>query len=284
MVRERIQTAWILEDDVDWDVMIKAQLTEFARGTRHLLKASPDALSPYGDGWDLLATGHCGMQNFNWLDQNYWVSDNDPTVVPDSERTFWRKPDLSAKPLQGKYSRMVMAPHKFTCLGSYAMSIQGAARVLYDQSVQPNGREIDTALSTYCRRRSYGNPYQCLAPYPMITGIYRPAGSKAKDSDRSDKPPEQFRAVPFAQNLMYSVRINSGILLHGSTAVTPQFPEAAMLKEIDVATLRIPQGGPVFVTPDDYEKKAEGAITVADPPAVDGNADSPVVNGTASTR
>jgi hypothetical protein len=36
MVLEHIQFALVIEDDADWDVLLKAQMTEFARGTRFL--------------------------------------------------------------------------------------------------------------------------------------------------------------------------------------------------------------------------------------------------------
>ncbi len=82
IVRERIQTAMIWEDDVDWDVMVKTQMTEFARGTRHLQDAVAPMESPYGDGWDILTVGHCGLANDVSEDQRYWVIENDPTAIP----------------------------------------------------------------------------------------------------------------------------------------------------------------------------------------------------------
>lgn len=36
MVEEGIQTALIMEDDADWDVLLKSQMVEFARGVRYL--------------------------------------------------------------------------------------------------------------------------------------------------------------------------------------------------------------------------------------------------------
>jgi hypothetical protein len=254
MVRERIQSALIMEDDADWDIMIKAQMTEFARGTRHLQKSTRKTLSPYGDGWDIMATGHCGLQNYDWQDQEYWLIQNDPTVLHPSEMKFWRKPNLDVAALKGDYNRLVLSPHKFTCLGSYAVSLAGAARIIYDQSILPNGREIDIALSTFCRRRPYGQ-YGCLASYPMITGIYRPAGSRSKDSDRKELGVDKIRETAVSENLMFSVRLNLASLLHGQTLVKAQFPETAMLKDIDAATLRIPRGAPAFVKAEEYVKK-----------------------------
>lgn len=36
MVAQNIQTALIFEDDADWDVGLRAQMTEFAKGARWL--------------------------------------------------------------------------------------------------------------------------------------------------------------------------------------------------------------------------------------------------------
>lgn len=96
-MRLNISTALILEDDADWDVRIREQLQDFALSARALTQPlsenpssyadntfpvpqGPDALpaadllfdnlpstippkhSPYGDNWDVLWVGHCGMR------------------------------------------------------------------------------------------------------------------------------------------------------------------------------------------------------------------------------
>ena len=92
MVQKRIQSALIIEDDADWDVLLRHQMVEFARGTRAIQNASLPMRSPYGDNWDLLALGHIGANNKPNKDQKYWVTQNDPTVIAESRRTWTRKP------------------------------------------------------------------------------------------------------------------------------------------------------------------------------------------------
>ena len=252
MVNERIQTAMVMEDDVDWDVMIKAQMTEVARGTRHLQKASDSSLSPYGDNWDLLSTGHCGMWNKIDEDQEYWVINDDPTVVPPEQRTWWRKPNLTPPALAGNRSRLILSPYHFTCFGSYGISLSGASRALYDQAILPHAEAIDMGVGKICRRHEYGFS-TCLGTYPMITGIHRQAGSVSKDSDRTNKKggrPD--RKVASSDNLLYPVRLNLGALLKGETTLKAQYPQHAMLKEIDISTLELPKGNPVFVKQQEY--------------------------------
>ncbi|EQL02361.1 glycosyltransferase family 25 protein [Ophiocordyceps sinensis CO18] len=96
IVRQNLSSALILEDDVDWDVRLRGQLRDFALATHALVQplragrgrfadatfpgradgapspaleldseqlpaTVPPTTSPYGDGWDVLWIGHCGM-------------------------------------------------------------------------------------------------------------------------------------------------------------------------------------------------------------------------------
>jgi hypothetical protein len=108
IVAQNIQSALVLENDVDWDLRIKSQMQQFARASRLLLQplagtnatfldptnplphegdtpksfdvhkqaltdqTTPPTTSPYGDlsRWDLLWLGHCGCR-FPWIsDEN----------------------------------------------------------------------------------------------------------------------------------------------------------------------------------------------------------------------
>ncbi len=265
MVRERIQSAMVMEDDVDWDVMIKAQMTEVARGTRYLQRAPASAHSPYGDNWDLLVTGHCGMWNKVGEDQEYWVIKDDPTVIPPNQRGWWRKPNLTPPAFAGNHTRVLLSPYHFTCTGSYAISLSGAARALYDQAVLPNAKSIDTGLGAICKRHEYGFS-TCLGTYPMITGIHHQAGNVAKESDRKEIAAAPDRKFASSDNLIYPVRLNLGNLLKGQTVVKAQIPENAMLQEIDISTLELPKGSPAFVKKNEYIKEEEKKEVVKEEP------------------
>ena len=88
MVHEGISSALILESDADWDVMLRQQLQEFARGCRYLqgYTEETETHSPYGDKWDLHWVGHCGMVADTSTSQEYWVIEDEPTVIP---RSMW---------------------------------------------------------------------------------------------------------------------------------------------------------------------------------------------------
>ncbi|KAH8591350.1 hypothetical protein B0O99DRAFT_690711 [Bisporella sp. PMI_857] len=251
MIRDRVQTAMIMEDDVDWDVMIKAQMTDFARGTRHIQRASHSTFSPYGDGWDILSTGHCGLQNKMKEDQDYWVTDEDPTVLHYDLRTWSRTPNLTPSILSGNRTRLVLSVHRFTCLASYAITLEGAARIVYDQSVLQNAKPIDLALAQICAKSMYGFN-TCLGAYPMITGVHQPAGDPMKNSDRSDHPSGPPNTVSLSRNLVFPTRLNLGTLLKGETVVKAQHPQKALAQEIDISTFELPRGRPVFIRASEY--------------------------------
>lgn len=92
-----------MEDDADWDVNLKAQMMEFARGTRSMQepKSPKQPLSPYGNDWDMLWLGHCGMKSLQ-EDHNqelvFYVMSDDPTVRPPQYKTDFVNPRLAEAP------------------------------------------------------------------------------------------------------------------------------------------------------------------------------------------
>src|SRR5699024_7907472 len=62
IVQSDLDTALILEDDVDWDVRIKSQMVLIAEAVRILttgMDRDEDPLAPYGRHWDVLWIGSC---------------------------------------------------------------------------------------------------------------------------------------------------------------------------------------------------------------------------------
>lgn len=127
MVRRNLTTAFILEDDADWDIRIKEQLSDFASSTRALIQplkyeegkyadstypipdstfalaeplsfhslpqTKPPKQTVYGDNWDILWIGHCGMRfpidgmpGSDKISKGRVVRENDNTVT--ENKTF----------------------------------------------------------------------------------------------------------------------------------------------------------------------------------------------------
>jgi hypothetical protein len=262
MVQNHIQSALILEDDVDWDILLRYQMLELARGTRNLRNPTLPMQSPYGDKWDLLTLGHIGVQNWLNRPQKYWVIENDPTVIAEPRRTWSRKPNLSPLALGGNHTRIVMEVRKLSATTAYAISLRAAATLLYDQALLPNAQAIDVAISTLCHTELYTELF-CLGVYPMLFGRYRAIGSKAKDSDRRTLSNEAKNGAGGYQSkderreaesefTVFPVSLNIGRLLKGNNSIAANDPQSDLRKEISLDNVEFPKGKEVVVSPHEY--------------------------------
>ncbi|KAJ5116431.1 CAZyme family GT25 [Penicillium angulare] len=225
IIEKRLGSAVIMEDDTDWDILIKTQLQNFAvalGGLQGSLNAEP--ASPYGDNWDILWLGHCGVQ-CKAQDPSY-LTQNDPTVP--ASRHFL--PYLRDKPPieRPENGRLTCTARDIACGSFYAVSYRGAQKILAALSVSPLGLaedidiggQIDVSLGRLC-----GHGYlQCYATYPAITGKYRAAGVAGKASDVHNGTGE---AKGFATwGVMYSVMLNIQRIVTGDTAMRATWQDA----------------------------------------------------------
>ncbi|KAI1302649.1 hypothetical protein F5Y03DRAFT_208362 [Xylaria venustula] len=58
VITSDLETAFIVEDDVDWDVRIKEQTKLVSENVRLYTQTSPEDVTPYGTSWDVLWLGH----------------------------------------------------------------------------------------------------------------------------------------------------------------------------------------------------------------------------------
>ena len=59
-VASDLDTAMIIEDDVDWDVAIKEQMPLISDAMRNFSRVDSSSPAPYGRSWDVPWLGHCG--------------------------------------------------------------------------------------------------------------------------------------------------------------------------------------------------------------------------------
>jgi hypothetical protein len=266
MVRDQIPSALFIEDDSDWDVTLKAQLFEFAHGTRYLQETDDisrsrelpvKTYSPYGDDWDLLWIGHCGIENHKDRDQKYWVIQDDPTAIPKHLRKWHnRQPNFTPVALNGTNSRIVFTPRNGLCTSSYALSLRGARKLLYHQSILGKALASDLALRTLCNHNWMN--FTCYAPYPGLVGAHRAAGDTSRDSDRENKKESDgtnvkglVREVAETFDIAFPTLLNLKPLMSGNKTVLSQWPNDTLLSEIDIAH-ESPRGHGVFVTKEEY--------------------------------
>ncbi|KAK2761269.1 hypothetical protein FQN54_001791 [Arachnomyces sp. PD_36] len=216
IVNERIGSALIMEDDADWDVTIKTQLQSFALAVRALQgTGNTPTTSPYGDDWDVLWLGHCGLECKT--DIPVFLTPNDPTILPPHHfLPYWRDPPPVDRP---DHARLTCVASDGVCSVVYAVSYHGAQKILSALSVDPSvvaneidtGAQFDVSLGRMC-----GNGYlRCFAPYPSLTGGYQPAGPVAKSSDIHQEHGNKEEAS--SSGVKYSTMLNINRILNGDT-------------------------------------------------------------------
>lgn len=233
IVRNRLATALLFEDDADWDVDLKTQLELIAEGTRALRampkrqlpwlqgqaeedeapKATPQ--SPYGDDWDLLWLGHCGV-TLHRDSSHVFRIDNDPTVAPPHRRMSFKSfVNTTAYP---DSTRLVFRTGQGLCVYSYALFYCGAQKLLLNENNRRNFAPFDLSIEKLCGSGSWtesGNPdggwageFVCLSVYPQIIDSHKPAGSTARDSDINTVDEVEDRESGYTFNILRSVRMN----------------------------------------------------------------------------
>ena len=210
IVEDNITSALILEDDVDWDIRIKSQMTQFARASQLLVQpltrtsdqeqyldptypkpsaeqgytdlmldehsASEPTVSPYGDlsRWDLLWLGHCGCRFPRASDENAplgrIVIANDTTVPEHKDLNM----ELGNNELLTQYpanTRVVSRARVNSCTLAYAVSQPGARKLLYELGVHKMSDALDTMLRYVCDGVDDRQQATCLTVQPQLLVI-----------------------------------------------------------------------------------------------------------------
>lgn len=215
---------------MDWDTRLKAQLTDFATGSRWLQHASANVSSPYGDDWDLLWLGHCGEVFPETLDEH---SSKDPTgpEILELSRKYSIEHDVTVPPpeftrgfpdwTEHPYTRWVHRSGGPICTFAYALSQSGARKVLFDLSVDHLSGPFDNALAGLCRWGSEPSRLgmKCISSNPGLFTHHKAKGSIAGDSDiqkvGDGTSKDEVREKGFTENVVWSTRNNLGNILTG---------------------------------------------------------------------
>ncbi|KAJ2986558.1 hypothetical protein NUW58_g4966 [Xylaria curta] len=213
-VDEDLESALIIEDDMDWDVRLKTQLKQIAQGARYFMPSSKVSSSPYGDSWDVLWLGHCGEIFPEQLPENkgkpghpkYTIL-NDKTVPPRHKLTGLV--DFASYP---EFTRWVHVSGGPICSFAYALSQSGARKVLFDLSIDRLGGPFDNALAGFCRDGASGNTdglqARCLSVTPPVFFHHRAKGRLSSDSDIQGFTSTDVREKGTTENIMWSARNN----------------------------------------------------------------------------
>ena len=233
-------SALIVEDDVDWDVRLKSLLKDFALSS-HALAQKPDStdisfdalahlppprVSPYGDDWDLLWLGHCGMglPKTGGKVLHY----HDPSVPEPQFLHSYLRSDPTPLGIYPAHTRIVMREVSDpVCSLAYAVSQAGARKILYTLGLKTFDGPYDLMLRAWCEglNGNASNGRQvCLGALPQLFDHHRRKGPKSRDSDISDHGAE-YRDKPETLNIRWSVRMNMERILRGETEYEDQWPD-----------------------------------------------------------
>ncbi|KAI0120384.1 glycosyltransferase family 25 protein [Hypoxylon sp. NC0597] len=165
VVASGLETAFIVEDDVDWDVRIKSEMSLVSDNIRAYMGVKEDDPTPFGTSWDVLWLGHCGSIITDDMHQ--------ARVYPDDSRcetelySGWSKRFLREKLMEGH--RQVQPAVMTVCTFGYGVTKQGARKIL--PLLSKGGDEaFDVALSGNCRDQKL----KCITVNPQLFNHYEP--------------------------------------------------------------------------------------------------------------
>ncbi|OAP57605.1 hypothetical protein AYL99_08343 [Fonsecaea erecta] len=163
VVASGLSSAFIIEDDLDWDTAIHEQMRLVSDNVRNFTGTPVSDPSPFGNAWDVLWLGHCGE-----------------VTHPDTERLQYRDPSLMANDLYAGWTkkylvniqeghRAVQQAVQTVCTFGYGINRRGARNIL---KVLGRGQEeaFDVAMMKQCQQK---NLY-CISINPELFHHYNP--------------------------------------------------------------------------------------------------------------
>jgi hypothetical protein len=225
------------EDDSDWDLHLKYQLLDVARGNRFLSRPKDDPAavsieeepgshnhSPYGKDWDIIWLGHCGSHSNP--DTSRFVLKNDPTVPRESDIMYPAGSPEPAALWKEPGTRIMYKSGNGVCSWTYAVSFIGAQKLLNAMSIEPFNQGFDQGLGRLCST----GILRCTHIFPPIFGAHAPAGGANRESDiTGHRAGAETREKGRTHNVLWSTRLNIKNILEGKK-VEPQWDGVPELK------------------------------------------------------
>ncbi|KAM3523261.1 hypothetical protein NHJ13051_005173 [Beauveria bassiana] len=263
IVRRNISSALVLEDDSDWDVRIRSLLIDTALATRTLTQplqgtgrgtparyADPTypepsgsvearefslddlpataepTTSPYGDEWEMLWLGHCGV---SWP---VLATDNLPSgrafryndsSVPATGLYSLSNPYL----LKDNYPTHTRAFHHVedgVCSLAYAVTQKGARGMLRELALRGVSDNFDFQLRHYCKGMKGRRKHNCIAAQPPLFSHHRGVGLVSAGSNIDDHG-EGYRSEAKTDMVRWSVALNADKIMDGKEDYLDGFPD-----------------------------------------------------------
>jgi hypothetical protein len=234
-----------MEDDTDWDVRIREQLHDFAKSAHGLVKDGtflpssdlefdslpsipPPTFSPYGDEWEALWLGHCGMR---FPSSTQPASEKIPRGrVMRIDETVPEKHYLKQNgrnDLEEQYQNHTRVVHYVSegiCTTAYALTQKGARNFLRTGGLHDSAMTVDMLLRQYCQMERGKTFHACLTVQPALFQQHHREGSKKADSNIADGG-DEYRKKGVTDVVRWSLRMNWDTLLDGDTKFVDQYPD-----------------------------------------------------------
>lgn len=163
VIAQGYETAFIVEDDVDFDVRLKDQIRLISDNVREFTFATDR--TPYGIDWDVLWLGHCGSAIEDSMPPT--LKYRDETRCKTELYSGWSKHFLRDK-LEEDH-RLVQTSMQTVCTFGYGVTRKGAQKVL--ELLGTGGNEAyDVSMGSFCRSEQL----RCIVVNPQIMNHYEP--------------------------------------------------------------------------------------------------------------
>ncbi|BFZ62487.1 hypothetical protein YB2330_003581 [Saitoella coloradoensis] len=160
IVDNKIETALILEDDVDWDVHVKSQLSSFALALRNSNLRSPYTPeeiqnAPYGLDWDTLHLGTSLSEMAPAPFDDLYALYHDPHRTPPEviahkgacgEKDWYCWADIMTHTACNDTSRVLYPSYGSVGLVAFAVTLKGAQKLLYELSWVGLNNTVDYSI------------------------------------------------------------------------------------------------------------------------------------------
>lgn len=141
-------------------------------------------------------------------------------------------------------SRYVYRARMGCCTYGYAVTYNGARRILASLSVDHLEAAVDNAMSDLCAGENGYPRIACLAPFPNLIGTFRQGGSSARDSDIENADNPQYHDA-VSWNIVYSARLNLYRMIGSEQTVISQWKDDEVpwsSSELDLSKSQYPRG------------------------------------------
>ncbi|KAG6031572.1 hypothetical protein E4U41_007524 [Claviceps citrina] len=185
------------------------------------------SLTPYGDSWDVLWLGHCGMsfpfEDNDRVPKGRVARRDDASVPPKKDLWSINKPFrlLDDYP---EHTRVVHHAQEGVCSLAYAVSQRGARRMLRELALKPATDAFDILLRFYCEGSKGRTKQECLAVNPTLFSHHRPVGPIGASSDIGSHG-DGYRQTAVTDMIRFSTRLNAEVIMSGGTDYVDQFPD-----------------------------------------------------------